>query len=200
MDLHGPAVHDVAQNHDDIDPVTLEVVCGGLRTIVKEMRATIIRASFSSVICDLDDFSCVRFNPRAEIVAQSDGHPGHVMPMPWSVRCAMEDLEGSIDEGDVVVPIRPCSVPGRESTTKSAAESVRWTPSDDGSWASATETRWPSRRCPFQRSRQASRDSPAVSPKGYERAASHGATVVGSAVDGTRYTGRKSPCSERRHR
>ena len=36
-------------SHDDIDPITLEVVCEGLRDIVKEVRATIIRASFSSV-------------------------------------------------------------------------------------------------------------------------------------------------------
>ena len=35
-------------SHDDIDPITLEVVCEGLRTIVKEMGATIIRASSSS--------------------------------------------------------------------------------------------------------------------------------------------------------
>ena len=37
------------------------------------------------------------------MVAQSDDHPGHVMPMPWSVRCAMEDFEGDIHEGDVIV-------------------------------------------------------------------------------------------------
>ena len=37
------------------------------------------------------------------MVAQSDDHPGHVMPMPWSVRCAMEDFEGDIDEGDIIM-------------------------------------------------------------------------------------------------
>ena len=31
-------------SHDDIDPITLEVVCEGLRAIAKEMRATIINA------------------------------------------------------------------------------------------------------------------------------------------------------------
>ena len=86
-------------HHDDIDPITLEVVCEGLRAIVKEMRATTIRASFSSVIYEFDDFSCALFNPGAEMVAQSDDHPGHVMPIPWSVRCAMEDFEGDIDAG-----------------------------------------------------------------------------------------------------
>ena len=40
-----------------IDPITLEVVCEGLVAIVREMRATIIRASYSSVIYEFDDFS-----------------------------------------------------------------------------------------------------------------------------------------------
>ncbi len=87
----------------NIDPITLEVVCEGLRAIVKEMRATIIRASFSSAIYELDDFSCALFNPAADMVAQSDDHPGHVMPMPWSVRCAMEDFDGDIRAGDVIL-------------------------------------------------------------------------------------------------
>ena len=103
MNQASPAVRETAASHHDIDPITLEVVCEGLRAIVKEMRATIIRASFSSVIYELDDFSCALFDPAAEMVAQSDDHPGHVMPMPWSVRCAMEDFEGDIDDGDVIV-------------------------------------------------------------------------------------------------
>ena len=69
MSQASPTVHDFASEHHDIDPTTLEVVCEGLRAIVKEMRATIIHAWFSSVICELDDFSCALFNPAAEMVA-----------------------------------------------------------------------------------------------------------------------------------
>ncbi|MCZ6524314.1 MAG: hydantoinase B/oxoprolinase family protein, partial [Alphaproteobacteria bacterium] len=87
----------------EIDPITLEVVCEGLISIVREMRASIIRASYSSVIYELDDFSCALFNAAAEMVAQSDDHPGHVLPMPWSVRCAMEDFEGDIEPGDIIL-------------------------------------------------------------------------------------------------
>ncbi|MDX1434080.1 MAG: hydantoinase B/oxoprolinase family protein [Gammaproteobacteria bacterium] len=87
----------------NVDPITLEVVCEGLRAIVKEMRASIIRASFSSAIYELDDFSCALFNANADMVAQSDDHPGHVMPMPWSVKCAMEDFAGNIAPGDVIL-------------------------------------------------------------------------------------------------
>jgi N-methylhydantoinase B len=86
-----------------IDPITLEVVCEGLIAIVREMRASIIRSSYSPVIYELDDFSCALFNGAAEMVAQSDDHPGHVMPMPWSVRCAMEDFAGEIHPGDLIL-------------------------------------------------------------------------------------------------
>ena len=54
-----------------IDPITLEVVCEGLVAIVREMRATIIRASYSSVIYEFDDFSCALFDAQGQMVAQS---------------------------------------------------------------------------------------------------------------------------------
>ncbi len=86
-----------------IDPITLEVVCEGLIAIVREMRATVIRASYSPVIWEMDDFSCALFDPQGQMVAQSEDHPGHVLPMPWSVRCAMEDFAGDLRPGDVIL-------------------------------------------------------------------------------------------------
>ena len=86
-----------------IDPITLEVICEGLIAIVREMRATVIRASYSPVIWDMDDFSCALFDRQGEMVAQSEDHPGHVLPMPWSVRCAMDDFAGDLRPGDVIL-------------------------------------------------------------------------------------------------
>ncbi len=86
-----------------IDPITLEVVCEGLIAIVKEMRQTIIRASYSSVIYEFDDFSCAVFDPDGQMVAQSWDHPGHVLPLPWGVRCSLDDFAGNLHPGDVVL-------------------------------------------------------------------------------------------------
>jgi N-methylhydantoinase B len=86
-----------------VDPITLEVIGEGLIAIVREMRATVIRASYSPVIWDMDDFSCALFDPSGQMIAQSDDHPGHVLPMPWSVRCALEDFPGDLRPGDVVL-------------------------------------------------------------------------------------------------
>ena len=87
----------------EVDPITLEVVCEGLIAIVREMRATIIRSSFSSVIYEFDDFSCALFGPNGEMVAQSWDHPGHVLPLPWGVRCMFEDFEDDLHPGDAVL-------------------------------------------------------------------------------------------------
>ena len=87
----------------DVNPITLEVVCEGLIAIVREMRATIIRASYSSVIYEFDDFSCALFGPSGELVAQSWDHPGHVLPLPWGVRCALEDFSGDLHPGDAIL-------------------------------------------------------------------------------------------------
>lgn len=91
------------QNVTAIDPITLEVVCEGLIAIVREMRATIIRASYSSVIYEFDDFSCALFGPEGEMVAQSWDHPGHVLPLPWGVRCALDDFKGDLHPGDAIL-------------------------------------------------------------------------------------------------
>ena len=64
-----------------VDPITLEVVVEGLIAIVREMRATVIRASYSSVIWELDDFSCAIFEART--VWSTPRRPrrcGHVWP------------------------------------------------------------------------------------------------------------------------
>lgn len=86
-----------------VDPITLEVVCEGLIAIVREMRANIIRASYSSVIYEMDDFSCALFAPDGQLLAQWWDHPGHVLPLPWGVRCAFEDFKDDIHPGDVLL-------------------------------------------------------------------------------------------------
>lgn len=86
-----------------IDPISLEVICESLIAIVREMRASIIRASYSSVIHEFDDFSCALFGPNGEMVAQSWDHPGHVLPLPWGVRCALEDFAGDLHPGDAIL-------------------------------------------------------------------------------------------------
>ena len=64
-----------------IDPITLEVVCEGLISVVREMRQTVFRAAYSSILYEGQDFSCALFDPRAQMVAQSEDLPSHVAPI-----------------------------------------------------------------------------------------------------------------------
>jgi N-methylhydantoinase B len=86
-----------------IDPITLEVVTEGLIAIVREMRANVVRTSYSAAVYELDDFSCALFSVDAELVAQYNDLPSHIIPMPWGVRCVMEDLGDDLQPGDVIL-------------------------------------------------------------------------------------------------
>lgn len=86
-----------------LDPITVEVVREALSSIVREMRITLTRTAYSSILYEGEDFSCVLMNRRAEIVAMSRGmdHPLHIVPIAWSVRAVLERFGDDIRPGDV---------------------------------------------------------------------------------------------------
>jgi len=86
-----------------IDPITLEVLTEGLIAIVREMRATVFRTARSVAIYEAKDFSCGLFDPAAQVVAQSEDIGSHVVPLPWSVRAAMEAFGDDLAPGDVIL-------------------------------------------------------------------------------------------------
>ena len=75
-----------------IDPITLEVLTQGLISVVREMRATVMRTAKSVAIYEAKDFSCGLFAPDSQVVAQSEDIGSHVVPMPWTVQSAMAKL------------------------------------------------------------------------------------------------------------
>ena len=86
-----------------IDPITLEVLTQALISTVREMRATVCRTASSVAIYDAKDFSCGLFGPDSQVVAQSEDIGSHVVPLPWSVRSAMEKLGETLAPGDVIL-------------------------------------------------------------------------------------------------
>jgi N-methylhydantoinase B len=85
----------------DIDAITLEVVVEAFLSVVREMRVTVIRTAYSSVVSQGHDFSCGLFDPEGQLVAQSEDLPMHVLPMSWSIRDVMERFGEEIRPGDV---------------------------------------------------------------------------------------------------
>ena len=86
-----------------MDPITLEVLTQALIATVREMRATVCRTASSVAIYDAKDFSCGLFAPDSQIIAQSEDIGSHVVPMPWSVRAAMQKMGTTLAPGDVIL-------------------------------------------------------------------------------------------------
>lgn len=87
----------------DIDLITLEVVLEYFISTVREMGKTMIRTAHSSIIYEGHDFSCALLNGAGELVAQSEGSPAHIIPLPWQVREALEYFNDQLRPGDVVI-------------------------------------------------------------------------------------------------
>jgi N-methylhydantoinase B len=85
------------------DPITLEVIREALSSIVREMRITLVRTAYSSILYEGEDFSCVLMDGDAQIVAMSKGqdHPLHIVPVAWSMKAVRERFGDDIHEGDV---------------------------------------------------------------------------------------------------
>lgn len=87
----------------EIDPITLEVVTEGLISVVREMRATVFRTARSVAIYEARDFSCGLFDAKGQVVAQSEDIGSHVVPLPWSVESALDDLGDDLAPGDIIL-------------------------------------------------------------------------------------------------
>jgi N-methylhydantoinase B len=75
-----------------IDPITLQVMIGGLRAACEEMGATLIRSAYSANIKERHDCSTALFDASGELVMQAEHIPVHLGSMPDAV-AAIRDEE-----------------------------------------------------------------------------------------------------------
>jgi N-methylhydantoinase B len=86
-----------------VDPITLEVLRETFSSIVREMRVTLVRTAYSSVLYEGEDFSCVLMDGDAQLVSMSKGqdHPLHIVPIGWSMKAVRESFGEDIHRGDI---------------------------------------------------------------------------------------------------
>ena len=86
-----------------IDPITLEVLHEAFVSTVREMRVTLVRTAYSSILYEGEDFSCVLMDGDAQIVAMSKGqdHPLHIVPIGWSMKAVLDKFGDDIHPGDI---------------------------------------------------------------------------------------------------
>jgi N-methylhydantoinase B len=72
-----------------LDPITLQVLIGGLRAACDEMGAALIRSAYSANIKERHDCSTALFDPAGELVMQAEHIPVHLGSMPDAVAAVL---------------------------------------------------------------------------------------------------------------
>ena len=90
--------------HNDIDPITLEVVRNRLDAIAQEMQDALVRSAFSNIIKEGHDCSAALFDADANIVAQATALPAQLGVLPTAVHKVVERFASEqVREGDIFV-------------------------------------------------------------------------------------------------
>ncbi len=91
------------------DPISLEILWNRLVSIVDEASAALIRASFSTVLRESNDFACVLLDARGRSLAQSTRSiPSFIGTMPISLKKFLEIFPpDSLEPGDVIISNDP---------------------------------------------------------------------------------------------
>ena len=80
----------------------LELIRESLVAVVNEMRANVIRSSYSSIIYEGHDFSCALVMADGRLVAQGDAdNPIHIFAVPYSTAEVVRTFAGDIHPGDI---------------------------------------------------------------------------------------------------
>jgi len=74
-----------------LDPVTLQVMIGGLRAACDEMGATLIRSAYSANIKERHDCSTALFDAGGELAMQAEHIPVHLGSMPDAVAAVLDE-------------------------------------------------------------------------------------------------------------
>ncbi|GGF50244.1 5-oxoprolinase [Azorhizobium oxalatiphilum] len=82
---------------------TAAVIREALSSIVSEMRRSMVRSSYSSIIYEGYDFSCVLIDGKGRLIAESgEDHPFHIIPVAGAIERALK-VHGSIDPEDLLL-------------------------------------------------------------------------------------------------
>jgi N-methylhydantoinase B len=73
-----------------LDPISLQVMIGGLHAACEEMGATLIRSAYSANIKERHDCSTAIFNASGELVMQAEHIPVHLGSMPDAVAAVLD--------------------------------------------------------------------------------------------------------------
>src|SRR5262249_4663162 len=87
-----------------LDPITLGVIWGALRSIAVEVGTTVHRTAYSEQAREGQDFSVAVFDAAGRMVAQGPYSPGHMGAMSFAVKNALDAHPvDSLRPGDAIL-------------------------------------------------------------------------------------------------
>ena len=96
-----------------LDPIQLEIIANGLRSIADECFAALMRSSYSTNIKERKDHSIAIVDKTGRLVVQAAlTLPIHIASMGGLMRCVLEKYGENINEGDIFVANDPHTAGG----------------------------------------------------------------------------------------
>ena len=91
-----------------IDPITLEVIRGGLVSLSREMGVAMEKTSYSTIFSEGLDYSCAVFDWEGNMAALHAFDPCHLGAMPYSVQASIGAFGvKNLQPGDIILQNDP---------------------------------------------------------------------------------------------
>ena len=96
-----------------LDPISLEIIANGLRSIADECFVALMRSSYSTNIKERKDHSIAIVDREGRLVVQAAlTLPVHIASMGGLMKCVIEKFGGDIHEGDIFIANDPHTAGG----------------------------------------------------------------------------------------
>ena len=118
---------EVSRAEPKVDPVTLEVIRAGLMSVVHEMSITMDRTSYSTIIREVHDYSCVLFDSKARLIAQAEGIPIFNGSMNFVIDAVLDRYPASeMQAGDMYISNDPYTGGGTHKNDINVVMPIFW--------------------------------------------------------------------------
>lgn len=86
-----------------VDPITFEVISGGLRALAQEMKVSVMRTAYSPIVASGGDMSAGIADAEGRVVAQGQDIPAQLGALPGSLDAMLTPWLGRLEPGDVLI-------------------------------------------------------------------------------------------------
>ena len=101
------------KNRTKLDPISLEIIANGLRSIADECFAALMRSAYSTNIKERRDHSIAIVDKQGRLVVQAAlTLPIHIASMGGLMKCVLEKFGDDIEEGDIFIANDPHTAGG----------------------------------------------------------------------------------------